>query len=73
MREGPHPQPAVLTKQLYRVQEVTEALGLSRSTIYEQMRAQRLRSVKVGRSRRIPVEAIGEFIELVRREAEDIA
>jgi excisionase family DNA binding protein len=71
--EGLLHAPSALGKQLYRVQEVVESLGLSRSTIYEQMRSGRLGSVKVGRSRRIPAEAITEFVELLRREAEDAA
>ena len=70
--EGSSPVPGALRKRLYRVQEAAEALGLSRSTIYEQIRSRRLRSVKVGRSRRIPAEAITEFVDLLRREAEDV-
>jgi excisionase family DNA binding protein len=71
--QGSPPVPGGLGKRLYRVQEAAEALGLSRSTIYEQMRSGRLRSVKIGRSRRIPAQAITEFVELLRREAEDAA
>jgi excisionase family DNA binding protein len=65
--------PGTLRKHLYRVQEAAQALGQSRSTIYEPMRSRRLQSVKVGRSRRIAAEAITEFVELLRREAEDAA
>ena len=37
-------------KQAYRVKEAMQALGLSRSKIYEQMRTRRLRSVKCRRT-----------------------
>jgi excisionase family DNA binding protein len=71
--EGSPLVPGALGKHLYRVQEAAEALGLSWSTIYQQIRSRRLRSVEVGRSRRIPAEAITEFVKLLRREAEDAA
>jgi len=48
-----------------------QALGLSRSKIYEQMRTRRLRSVKCGSARLIPVEAMHEFLELLKREADE--
>ncbi|SCK43556.1 helix-turn-helix domain-containing protein [Streptomyces sp. WMMB 322] len=44
-------------------------LNLSRSVIYEQIRAGRLRTVKQGRSRRIPDSAIREYVALLEREA----
>lgn len=39
-----------------------EMLGVCRDTIYVLMRSGRLRSVKVGRARLIPLAAIGEFL-----------
>lgn len=63
--------PAGAAKQLYRVKEAMHVLGLTRSVIYEQLRAGRLRSVKVGRIRLIPVDAITDFVELLKREAEE--
>jgi excisionase family DNA binding protein len=44
-------------------------LGLSRTVLYELMRAGRLRSVKEGRTRLIPESAIREYIALLEREA----
>ena len=41
-------------KKLYRVRDAMVILSLGRSTIYEQMRSGRLRSVTEGRSRLIP-------------------
>jgi excisionase family DNA binding protein len=57
-------------KQLYRIPEAMHLLGLGRSVIYEQIRTLRLRSVKQGRARLIPVSAIREYVELLEREVE---
>jgi excisionase family DNA binding protein len=53
---------------LYRVPEAMALLSMSRSVIYEQIRAHRLRSVKQGRSRLIPESAIAEYVALLERE-----
>lgn len=37
-------------------EQAAETLGLGRSSVYELMRARRIRSVKIGRSRSRPVE-----------------
>ncbi len=55
--------------RLYRVSEAMELLSLSRSVIYELIRSGRLRSVREGRSRRIPGSAIAEYIALLESEA----
>ena len=55
-------------KALYRVPEAMALLSLSRTAIYEQIRSNRLRSVKRGRSRLIPEAAIAEFVALLERE-----
>jgi excisionase family DNA binding protein len=47
----------------YRVDEAAAALRLSRSGIYELIRSGRLRSVKQGRRRLIPVTALTEYLE----------
>ena len=54
---------------LYRVEEAAEALRLSRSAIYELIRSGQLRSVKVGRRRLIPVDALRECVDLLGGEA----
>jgi excisionase family DNA binding protein len=62
---GPEPG-----QQLYRVPDAMRILSMSRSTIYDQMRTGRLRSVKQGGCRRIPSAAITEYVALLEREAE---
>src|SRR6478609_1113130 len=64
-------QSAATTQQLYRVPDVMRLLSLSRSVIYEQIRAGRLKSVTQGRTRLVPATAIAEYIALLRREADD--
>jgi excisionase family DNA binding protein len=45
-----------------RPAKAAEMLGVCRDTVYELMRSGRLRSVKVGRARLIPLAAIGQFL-----------
>ena len=58
------------TQQLYRVPDVMRVLSLSRSVIYEQIRAGRLKSVTQGRTRLIPASAIADYISMLEREAD---
>ncbi len=55
--------------RLYRVPEAMTLLSMSRSVLYEQIRAGRLRSVSQGRARLIPAAAIAEYVELLVTEA----
>ena len=63
------PEPNLTVPVLYRVQEAAALLRLSRSVIYEQIRAGRLRTVRQGASRRIPATAINDYVALLEREA----
>jgi excisionase family DNA binding protein len=56
-------------KALYRVTEAIAVLSMSRSAIYEEIRAGRLRSVKRGRSRLIAASAIADYVALLEQEA----
>ncbi|MGD9990117.1 helix-turn-helix domain-containing protein [Pseudonocardia sp.] len=58
-------------KELYRVPDVMALLSLGRSTLYEELRSGRLRSVRVGRVRLIPAAAIADYIALLEQEAGD--
>jgi excisionase family DNA binding protein len=55
-------------KVLYRVTEAMVVLSMSRSAIYEEIRAGRLRSVKRGRSRLISASAIADYVALLEHE-----
>ncbi|GAA2124439.1 MULTISPECIES: helix-turn-helix domain-containing protein [Actinomadura] len=56
--------------RMFTVEEAMSLLKLGRNTIFEEIRARRLRSVKRGRSRRIPGSAIAEYIALLEHETE---
>ncbi|WP_051518295.1 helix-turn-helix domain-containing protein [Intrasporangium chromatireducens] len=53
---------AVIPPVLYRVDEAAEALRISRSVIYELIRSGQLRTVKVGRRRLVPVQALDDYV-----------
>jgi len=57
-------------RALYRINEATVLLSLSRSAIYEELRAGRLQSVWRGRSRLIPASAIRDYVQLLINESE---
>ena len=46
----------------YTVEEVAEMLGISRAHVFNLMNAGQIRSVKLGRSRRIPADALRELM-----------
>jgi len=48
---------------LLKPEEAAAELRLSRATLYQLLASGRLRSVAIGRARRIPREALREFIE----------
>lgn len=51
-------------KLLLTIPEVALRLGLGRSLIYELVMRGEIKSITIGRARRIPVGAIDEFIRL---------
>lgn len=57
-------------KALYRIPEAMTLLSLSRSVIYEQIRAGRLRTVRQGRTRLVPDAAITAYVDLLEHEAQ---
>lgn len=70
MEAVPTPAP-VPERHLYRIPEAMRLLSLSRSAIYEQLRAGRLHSVKQGRTRLIPATAIHNYIQTLINESEE--
>ncbi|MFF3770540.1 helix-turn-helix domain-containing protein [Streptomyces sp. NPDC002232] len=51
------------TAELLTVPEVMERLKLGRSTVYDLIRSRRLVSLTIGRSRRVPADAVRDFID----------
>ena len=54
---------------LYRVEEAAEAMRLSRSAVYELIRSEQLRTVKIGRRRLVPIAALAECVAMLAGEA----
>ncbi len=66
-----HIVPATVPERhLYKVPEAMALLSMSRSVIYELMRAGRLKFVKVGRATLIPAVAIREYVQTLLAESE---
>jgi excisionase family DNA binding protein len=59
-----------MEKLLLTPEEASAALGICRSKLYELLRAGAIESVHVGASRRIPVAAMVEYVDRLRRDAE---
>jgi excisionase family DNA binding protein len=57
-------------KLLLTPEEAAEALGISRSLLYQLLRSQQLKSVRIGHCRRIPAVALDEFVAALREEFE---
>ena len=55
------PDPAI--PRLLSVEDAVEALGLSRATVYKEIRSARLRSVKASGRRLVPASAIADYIK----------
>jgi excisionase family DNA binding protein len=49
-------------KLLLTVEEAAEVLSLGRTLVYELVMRRQIASIKVGRTRRIPVVALQEFV-----------
>lgn len=52
------PQPILVT-----VDELADTLSIGRTAAWELVRKRKIRSVKIGRTRRVPVTAITEYIQ----------
>jgi excisionase family DNA binding protein len=51
-----------------RVEDVARALGIGRSTVYDLIRSGRLRSIKIGRRRLVPRDAVEALIARLQEE-----
>ncbi len=54
------------TRLLLTVVEAARLLGVGRSTAYELLASGELESVHIGRSRRVPVVAVENYVESLR-------
>jgi excisionase family DNA binding protein len=63
----------VENRLLLRVDEAADLLNIGRSAVYDLVRLGVLRSVKIGRCRRIPVVVLREYVERLTKEGGDAA
>ena len=56
-------------KLLLRIEEAANRLGIGRSLMYRLVLSGQVQSVPLGRRRRIPAEALREYVERLRMEA----
>ena len=50
-------------RMLYRPAEAAEAIGVSRSRVYELINSGEIPSIKVGGVKRVPVDRLREWVE----------
>lgn len=62
-------RPAALTPDAYTMEQVGELLGLSRSTVAELIRRGEIRSVKLGKPRRVFRADLDAYIATAREQA----
>lgn len=55
---------------LYQIPDVMGLLNMSRSVVYEQIRAGRLHTVTQGRRRYVTTAGLADYVELLEREAQ---
>jgi excisionase family DNA binding protein len=58
-----------MERLLLTAEEAGEILGIGRTKVYELMRLGLIESVKIHGCRRIPTEAVHDYVERLRREA----
>ncbi|MEU3033498.1 helix-turn-helix domain-containing protein [Streptomyces griseoaurantiacus] len=54
---------SVLTPILYRADEVAKLLSVGLTTAKAKIASGELRSIKIGRSRRVPADALHEYVQ----------
>ncbi len=59
------------TKLLLSVEEAADLLGVSRTTVYDLLRTRTLGSVRIGRCRRISLDALRAYVERLPAETID--
>lgn len=64
---------ATVPPLLLTPEQAATALGVGRTYVYGLLRDERLRSITLGRSRRIPYACLIEFVESLRRSADEPA
>ena len=62
-RDGRPGGTLAMEKLLLTPEEAAEALNISRSMLYDLIRLRAIKSVKIGKARRIPAEAMRQYVD----------
>ena len=57
---------------LFTVEQVAQILGIGRSTVFQLIKSEQIESIRLGRSRRIPVDAMQNYVDELRGERTSI-
>ena len=63
---GPLPEPERSVRLLLSVEEAAQRLHIGRSTVYTLVAENQLESVKIGKLRRIPAQALEDYVATLR-------
>ncbi len=63
---GPLPEPERNVRLLLSVEEAAQRLHIGRSTVYTLVAENQLESVKIGKLRRIPAQALEDYVATLR-------
>lgn len=66
-------QPADGGKLMYKISEVCELVSMSRSIIYEEIKAGRLAITKRGRATLVAADDLADYVALLKRETRGTA
>lgn len=64
-----NPEEHTVPKLLLTAEEAADVLGIGRTKVYELILSRALESVKIGASRRVPSDALVEFVASLRTPA----
>ena len=67
-RDGRPEGTLAMEKLLLTPEEAAEALNISRSMLYDLIRLRAIKSVKIGKARRIPAEAMRQYVDALMSE-----
>ena len=56
---------------LFTVEQVAQILGIGRSTVFQLIKNEQIESIRLGRSRRIPVDAMQNYVDDLRAKRAD--
>lgn len=57
---------------LFSVEEVADILHIGRSTVFNLIKQGKIQSIKLGRSRRVPIDAMQTYVDELVSEANDM-